>query len=375
LNSPAGGFSDPWQGFPGGNPFPTQTPPPASFQFPTGGSYVSMPLHVQPTYMQQWNVAIEKQLGTNWLVSATYLGNKTTHLWLGREINPAPYVPGNCVAGQYGLTAAGACSTLGNVNQRRIFYLANPAQGQLLGTVSMLDDGGNADYHGLLLAVHHRFSNAFTALANYTWSHCLSNADQSNGGGILNQYQNPNNRNAEYGNCTTDRRQIFNASMVVQSPRFGSQTLRQIAGNWEAAGILTASTGAPLTVTVGSDNALAGEGAVLDRPNLTGNPFVTNPGILQWFNTTAFTKASVGSYGNLGRSTLVGPGAWNLDMSLSRTFPVRESKKFVFRAEVFNIMNHARFGNPATAMSSNVFGQITTAQDPRILQGAIKFIF
>ena len=97
LNSPAGGFSDPWQGFPGGNPFPTQTPPPASFQFPTGGSYVSMPLHVQPTYVQQWNVAIEKQLGTNWLVSATYLGNKTTHLWLGREINPAPYVPGNCV--------------------------------------------------------------------------------------------------------------------------------------------------------------------------------------------------------------------------------------------------------------------------------------
>jgi hypothetical protein len=256
-----------------------------------------------------------------------------------------------------------------------MFYLANPAQGQLLGTVSMLDDGANADYSGLLLAVHHRFSNAFTALANYTWSHCLGDADQSNGGGILNQYQNPNNRNAEYGGCTTDRRQIFNASMVVQSPRFGSQTLRQIAGNWEAAGILTASTGAPLTVTVGSDNALAGEGAVLDRPNLTGNPFVTNPGILQWFNTTAFTKASAGSYGNLGRSTLVGPGAWNLDMSLSRTFPVRESKQFVFRAEVFNIMNHARFGNPATAMSSNVFGQITTALDPRIMQGAVKFIF
>jgi hypothetical protein len=375
LNSPAGGFSDPWQGFPGGNPFPTQTPPPSSFQFPTGGSYVSMPLHVQPTYVQQWNIAMEKQLGTNWLVTATYLGNKTTHLWLAREINPALYVPGNCVAGQYGLTAPGACSTLGNVNQRRMFYLANPAQGQLLGTVSMLDDGANADYSGLLLAVHHRFSNAFTALANYTWSHCLGDADQSNGGGILNQYQNPNNRNAEYGGCTTDRRQIFNASMVVQSPRFGSQTLRQIAGNWEAAGILTASTGAPLTVTVGSDNALAGEGAVLDRPNLTGNPFVTNPGILQWFNTTAFTKASAGSYGNLGRSTLVGPGAWNLDMSLSRTFPVRESKQFVFRAEVFNIMNHARFGNPATAMSSNVFGQITTALDPRIMQGAVKFIF
>ena len=264
LNSPAGGFSDPWQAIPGRQPFPHPNPASGEFSVPHGRLCMSRCRCMYSRLMcSNGTWRFEKQLGTNWLVSATYLGNKTTHLWFGREINPAPYVPGNCVAGQYGLTAPGACSTLGNVNQRRMFYLANPAQGQLLGTISMLDDGGDADYNGLLLAVHHRFSNAFTALANYTWSHCLGNADQSNGGGILNRYQNPNNRKADTGIVPPTAGRSLDASMVVQSPRFGSQALRRVAGNWEAAGILTASTGAPLTVTgrIGQCTRRRGRGA------------------------------------------------------------------------------------------------------------------
>ena len=375
LNAPAGGLSNPWLGYPGGNPFPTAFPPPSNFQFPTGGSYVTMPLHVQPTYVQQWNIALDKQLGRNWEVSATYLGNKTTHLWLGREIDPAVYVPGSCPAGQFGLTKPGVCSTLANINQRRVFYLANPAQGQLLGSVSLLDDGGNADYNGLLLSVQHRWSNNFTGLANYTWSHCLSDGDQSNGGGILNQYQNPNNRNAEYGNCVTDRRQLFNGSIIAQTPRFTNAEVRRLASGWRFSGIFTASTGAPLTVTVGTDNALAGEGAVLDRPNLVGDPNVSNPGVRAWFNTAAFAKAAAGSYGNLGRSTLFGPGQWNLDASLARLFAVNERSNLEFRVEAFNVFNHTRLGNPTTAMNSSLFGQINSAADPRIMQGALKFTF
>jgi hypothetical protein len=375
LNAPTGGLSNPWLGYPGGNPFPTPMPPTASTTFPSFGSYVTMPLHVRNTYVQQWNVAIEKQLGSNWRLSATYLGNKTSHLWLAREINPAVYVSGNCSAGQYGLTAAGACSTAANVNQRRVFYLANPAQGQLLGSVSLLDDGGNADYNALLLAVQHRFANRFTALANYTWSHCIGDGDQSNGGGILNQYQNPNNRAAEYGNCTTDRRQLFNASFVWQSPKVGPDLMSHIVGGWRLSGIFTATAGAPLNVTVGTDVALAGEGSVQDRPNLVGNPSVANPGVLQWFNTTAFAKAPTGSYGNLGRDTITGPGQWDLDAALSRLFSLRERSKLEFRAEAFNLLNHTRLGNPVTAMSSATFGQITTAGDPRIMQGAVKITF
>ncbi len=375
LNAPVGGLSNPWQGYPGGNPFPTPTPPTTNAQFPSFGSYVTMPLHVRTTYVQQWNFAIEKQIGTNWRLSATYLGNKTSHLWLGREINPAVFVPGNCSTGQYGLTAAGLCSTAGNVNQRRVFYLANPTQGQLLGSVSLLDDGANADYNGLLLAAQHRFSNNFTALANYTWSHCIGDGDQSNGGGIGNQYQNPNSRAAEYGNCITDRRQLFNASFVWQSPRLGGEWMGRVLGGWRLSGIFTATAGTPLNVTVGTDVALAGEGSVQDRPNLVGNPAVSRPTPQLWFNTLAFAKAATGSYGNLGRDTLTGPGQWDLDAALSRLFSLHERSKLEFRAEAFNLLNHTRLGNPATAMSSATFGQIASAADPRIVQGAVKITF
>jgi len=375
LNAPSGGLSNPWQGYPGGNPFPTVTPPPANYKFPAAGTYVSMPLHTRPMYMQQWNLALDKQFARNWELSATYLGNKTTHLWLGREINPAAYVPGTCSPGQYGLTAAGPCSSLANINARRRFYLANPAAGQLLGSVSMLDDGGVANYNGLLLSAQHRFSSNFTALVNYTWSHCLSDGDQSNGGGIGNQYQNPSNRAAEYASCTADRRQMINASVIARTPRFAHLLLRRLASEWMAAGIFTRSSGGPLTVTVGTDNALAGESSPQDRPNLVGAPGVSAPGIRQWFNQSAFAKAATGSYGNAGRNTIVGPGQWNLDASVSREFSLKEQLKLHLRAEAFNVFNHARFANPTTAMNSSVFGQINAAADPRILQGAVKVTF
>jgi hypothetical protein len=375
LNAPAGGLSNPWANYPGGNPFPTATPPPSNFVFPAGGSYVTMPLNARNTYVQQWNVAIEKQIGANLRLTATYLANKTSHLWLAREIDPAVYIRGTCSAGQYGLTAAGACSTAGNVNQRRVFYLANPAQGQLLGTVSLLDDGGNASYNGLLLSAERRFAGRFTALVNYTLSHCLGEGDQSNGGGIANQYQNPDNRAAEYASCITDRRQLFNVSLIAQTPAFQSPLLRRIAGDWQLGSIFTANSGGPLNVTVGSDNALAGEGSVQDRPNVIGDVKVSNPTAQQWFNTGAFVKAPVGSYGNAGRNVATGPGAWGLDLSLSRTFSLRERMSVVFRAEAFNATNHTRLGNPNTVLSNSLFGQINSASDPRIMQGAIKLVF
>ncbi|HLH31194.1 MAG TPA: TonB-dependent receptor, partial [Terriglobia bacterium] len=126
VNTPPGGFSNPWQGYPGGNPFPAPTTFPKDFQFPAGGTYVFEPRDAKATYLQQWNVAVQKQLGPDWLVTASYLGNKTTHQWLGHEMNPAVYFSGNCSAGQFGLTANGACSATGNTNARRIFALARP---------------------------------------------------------------------------------------------------------------------------------------------------------------------------------------------------------------------------------------------------------
>jgi Carboxypeptidase regulatory-like domain/TonB dependent receptor len=376
INAPAGGLTNPWQGYPGGNPFPTPTPLPSNYPFPIGGTFVFMPVHVKPTYVQQWNLTVEKQIGQNWHIAGSFLGNKITHLWLSHEVNPASYIQGNCTAGQYGLTTAGPCSTLANTNQRRALYLQNPATGQYFGSISQVDDGATGVYDGLLLTVQRRLSRGMTFLANYTLSHCISDGDQSNAGDITNQYQDPNNRHAEWGNCTLDRRNIFNLSLIAATPRFEFRPLRLILSNWQGAGIFTASSGAPLNVTTGTDNALRGEVAIQDRPNLVGKPAVTTPTINAWFNTSAFAKAATGSYGNLGRNTVLGPGAWNLDASISRSFPVREVMRVEFRAEAFNAFNHTRLGNPGTTLSSTTtFGKITSALDPRIVQLGGKLVF
>jgi hypothetical protein len=169
LSSPAGGFTNPYQGltvphFP--LPFPTSA---ATAVFPNAGVYVNVPLDLHPTYVQQWNLSLERQVGQNWLLSATYLGNKTTHLWIGYEANPAVFIPGTC--------GANPCSTTSNTNARRVLSLINPTTGALFSSISQTTDGANASYNGLLLSANHRFSQNYTIMANYTYSHCISEGD------------------------------------------------------------------------------------------------------------------------------------------------------------------------------------------------------
>src|SRR5205814_8718108 len=122
------------------------------------------PLDLKPSYVNQWNVSIQRQIGANWLASVSYLGNNTVHLWTERSLNPAVYIPGNCPAGVFGLTAPGLCSTTANTAARRTLTLQNPSQGQLFSSLEYLDDGGTASYQGLLLSLLHRFAHHFTVL-------------------------------------------------------------------------------------------------------------------------------------------------------------------------------------------------------------------
>ncbi len=364
-------LSDPWAGQPTANPFPvTNVSPTVGFSV-FGGGLGTFAAHPKPTYMQQWNLAFQKQLPQDWLFSATYLGNKTVHLMMADPNNYATYVPGNCVAGQYGLTAAGPCSTTGNANYRRLMILANPTEGRYYAGLSNLDNTANATYNGLLVSMQHRFAHGFSILANHTWSHCLTeNEVQLNGGGTG---QNPLDRHAEYGNCLSDRRHAFNFTGVVKSPTFEAAWMKAILGNWQESTIFTAATGSFLTPSVGVDNSRTGQG---DRPNVVGNPNAATRTLSAWFDKTAFVSNTVGTFGNAGRGIILGPGSWNVDIALSRTFQVKEGQRVDFRAEAFNLFNHARFGNPGTAMNSPTsYGVITTARDPRILQGALKFVF
>jgi len=402
IPSPAGGFTNPYQGFPGGSPFPLPFPPTSSQTFPTAGVYINLPTNVRPTYVQQWNLAYQRQVGQDWLFSVGYLGNKTTHLWLGTEQNPAIFIPGESAAStgcaKDKTTGLFPNSCTGNTNKRRelsqlgqqLFPTGFPAgsgvnPGSLYSTIALLNDGVNAEYNALLVTANHRFSQNFTVLANYTYSHCIDGGDFT--GELAGpNFQNPADPGADRANCGFDRRHTFNASLVAQMPRFQRNMERLLFSGWEGTAIFTAESGGWFNLTTGTDQSLTGVNN--DRPNLVGNP---NSGscappkgqttgapvgtLACWFNATAFVANSPGTFGNVGRNALVGPARWDMDAGIVRSFRVRESQNLQMRFEAFDVFNHPRFQNPQGSLKSSQFGQITGADDPRILQLAVKYVF
>lgn len=364
LFNPAGGFTNPFAGYPGGNPFPSPNPPGKNQVFPTAASYYTYPTNGHPTYTNEWNLSYEVQPFKNWVMSAGYIGNKTTHIWTGEDVDPGVYIPGNC--------NGSPCSTTSNTNQRRVLYLQNPVAGSLYSSIWQADDGANAEYNALLLKAEHRFSDHYTILANYTYSHCISEADFIGDlGGPLTQ--NPYNRNGERGNCGFDLRQGFNLTFVVETPRLKNHLADRLVGVWKIAPILTAHSGIWFTPVTGLDNSLTGIG--LDRPNVVGNPYVRNSSTLQWISANAFVPNPLGTFGDAGSDSLVGPMFFNIDASISREFIIKERNKIELRFEFFNLLNHPNFNNPDNNLQDNTFGEILSDASPRILQFAAKYTF
>jgi hypothetical protein len=354
---PDGGFTNPWAGYAGGAPFPLPSPLPQTFTFPNGGVYVFLPLDMKPSYMIQWNVSYQRQLTPNWLASASYLGNKTTHIWSGEDINPAVYIPGSSA----------------KTDLRRPLYLQNPALGVAYSGITESDQGGNSHYNGLLLSLQHRFSHGFTLLTNYTWSHCISDVDFT-GELAGSQYMNPYNRAQDRGNCGFDVRHQSNTSLIVTSPVTSRSWEGRLLGGWQVAPIVSIYSGLPMNIADGTD--IAQNGINSDRPNLVSpNVYLSATDARFYADRSAFEIGPAGAFGNLGRNVLVAPGTLNFDMSLSRTFAMTERWRLEARAEAFNVINHTNFKGPATALNSSKFGVITSANDPRILQFAMKLHF
>ena len=380
YNSPPGGFSNPWLGFPGGNPFPYTFS--KNSVFPLQAPYVSVPLSYRPPYLNQWNLSVEKQIGTNWLAKASYLGSNTIHFWSPQALNPSVYIPGNCSAGQYGLAAPGPCSTTANPTQRRLLTLLNPSQGPYYNTIVNLDDGGTTSYNGLLLSLQHRLSNHFTVQSNYTLSHCIADLGTTL---LAGSYTDPANRRSDRGNCAgNDLRHIFNLSAVVQGPAFSQHLLRSIAGNWQLAAIGSAHSGIPFSATSGIDTDLNGVSG--DRATqILSNPYCEHRTINCWLNGAAFaTPVANGVHSNMGAYTLVGPGFFDVDLALTKTIRIGERQHVDLRAEAFNIANRTNFltnspNNPSAVstgqQNGTAFGRILYDVGPRIMQFAVKYAF
>jgi hypothetical protein len=385
-------LASPWSTYPGGNPFPIANPPQSTSPFPTNTLYILIPRHIQTPTVNQWTASVEQDLGHGWNMSISYLGNKNSHLWLGRALNPAVYIPGvsNGLTGSCGsltpttgLPAAGKpCSSTANSNNRTVLSLINPAQGAGYSpTMTQIDDGANSSYNGLLAVIQDRMSKNFSFLANYTWSHCISDGDQP-GDIAAPSYEDSANRRMDRANCGFDVRHIFNTTFVASS-HFDSLHgwAAALANNWELAPIVRITSGTPINVTSGVDNSLTGIG--LDRPNLVPGAAVYThrkitqkaAGNLAYINKSAFTQNAVGTYGDLGRMAFRGPNYYDVDAALSRNFPIVERLTFNLRMEAFNVMNHPNLSSFTTGLNSGTFGNATAASDPRIFQIAGKFTF
>lgn len=376
LIQPPGGFGNPWLGYPGGSPYPiTQN---ATSAYPTVGSYYTVPLHVHNTYVEQWNATLQKQMGASWLLKASYLGNDMVHLWTGQQLDPAVYVSGDCVAGQYGLTAPGACSTTANTQARRVLTQLNPSQGAYYGSIQSLDDGGTGSYNALIVTAQHRFSNHFEMLANYTWSHCIADPVIT---GLGSVYTDPNDRRYDRGNCAqVDIHHSFNLSAVLQSPHFSSRVAQLIAGDWELAPIVSAHSGSYFSIGTGLDNTLNGVGG--DRPNqVLSNPYCAPKTAQCWLNASAFADPAPGTFGDLPINNLEAPGYFDVDVALSRRFPITENQYFEVRVEAFNIENRVNLLYPGETgfggdtLTSSTFEKIQADVSPRIMQFAVKYAF
>ena len=378
-------LSNPWAGYPGGDPFIQSSGTAKSYGFfPTSGVYAVSDTHLGSPQVHTWNLSIQRQVG-KWLLSASYLGNHTAHLWSSRELDPEIYIPGTCSAGQYGLTAAGPCSSTSGANTaaRRLLTLLNPTWGPWYSTIAYLDAGATSSYNGLLLSAQHRLANNFSVLANWTYSHCL--ADPSTTELTGPSYVDPNNRSADRSNCSADHRQQVNISGVLTTPHLNNRVAGLLANGWEASPIFHWSTGNLTTATYGTDVALTGasnQRAQQILPNVYGNGSVTN-----YLNINAFlapAQAPQGVYATTRPFTISGPNVMNVDLALSRNFRIRERQTLTFRAEAFNLPNSVMFGPPTAALNSTSFGRLApqiqstapgTTTTARIMQFALKYAF
>jgi hypothetical protein len=404
LSSGTGGngsvnLSNPWASYPGGNPLPVVLS--KTMPFPTtGGAYITYPPNWQPVWVNQWNLSLQKQLRQNWLVTANYLGNDTTHLMTEDQLNPAVFL-GTSPCTIRG-TAYPNCGTTATTNQRRVLNLQSPL-GAPYGIISLGAPEGTGSYNALFLSAQKRLSGGTTVLANYTWSHCISDEWNGQVGNTGVSSVTPNNRRNDRGNCspnivTTDQRQIFNLSVVATTPKFASRALRMLASDWQFSPIITIKSAQQFTVLLGVDQALNGETAQ-QRPNLVPgvSPYSGLTGCspapcIQMVNRAAFSTPALGTLGDLSIGSMKGPGVFQLDLAMSRTFRIWEKQTIQLRAEAFNLPNHVNPAIPgqntatatANALNSGNFGQATSdisgtsglsGGDYRIVQLVLKYFF
>jgi hypothetical protein len=317
-------------------------------------------------YVQQWNFNLQRELVRDFALTAAYVGSKGTHLQILEEVNGAPYIPGNC--------GSSACSTSGNINNRRLY--------QPFATIESMESNGFSSYHALQITLKKRFATGYSILMSYTYSHFIDLIADDGHGSTSPSGTDPFYWFYDKGTSDLNIAHRFVTSFVYEPQIFKAATgaKRMFLAGWQLNGIVTLQTGLPFSVTAGVNRSLSGGAG--DRANLLGGtPVTTNGGesrgqfIQQYFDTSRFALPALGTFGTAGRNILTGPGLANVDASAFKIFRATEKVSLELRWEVFNVLNRPNFSNPVGSVSSAQFGQITSAGSPRIMQVALKLLF
>ena len=354
-----------------------------TLQNATSVSLASQQRRPPHAYTQQYNLNVQYQFASNWMLQVGYFGAKGTHLVNLKDTN---YV-----------TSLGP----GNINSRRRFTsifvptsapaIAGPVQGVTvspLGSILRTEFVGNTNFNSMQAKVTHEMSHGFTVLAAWTWSKALGDtfdaAPEGTSAGYA--YQNPANLRGEYGQLDTQLAQAFVFSGLWELPyghgrQFGSQIApwaNAVLGGWGLGSIVALTSGRPFTVTVNGNPSNSGQ---TDRANIVGNPNAVPGGrsVAEFFNTAAFAANPPYTYGNEQRNSIIGPNYRDIDCSLSKEaslFKVKDQPvNLQFRWDVFNTFNRPNFGFPGNVLGTPTFGKLTFANDPRQMQVALKVIF
>jgi len=353
-------------------------------------SYTTMSWQNKTPAKYEYHFGFEQQLFKGAVVELGYIGSAANHLWRRVEENgPAVQVcsnPAGCISG----------GTLG-ANQRAIVPQGTtyvPPGGRPnpnVGSVQLLKMDSNASYHALQVSARRAVASGMQFGASYTFSKSIDDNTSIAAGDITSEPVStlvPNDLRRDRALSALDAKHhsVFYASYPFPF-HSGNRVLGQVIGGWKVNAIGTFISGRPFTVFAGSNVSGTGDLNTPDRPNL--NPAFTGPVILgepdRYFDPRAFSMPAAGTFGNVGRNTLTGPGFADLDLSVEKAFPVRENLNLQFRAEFFNATNHTNFGLPISTVfvgnSNNYFyndaaGLITSTASPaRQIQFGLKIVF
>ena len=373
------------QGFPTPLPFPTLANP--------SGRASAFFMNNATTYVEEWNLNVERQLMKDTVLQVAYVGTHALHLSYLRNLNQ-PFQP---LDSNFALDVNQLPTNFG-----RPYYPTVPN----IAAIRTEGHDIRSITHGLQVRFEKRFSANWSMLNSYTWQHTIGYSSENESIGTSLEPQNTHNLAAERGDVDPDYRHQFTSAWSYNLPfgpgqRFfaGDGPGRWIAGGWQLNGIVALYSGRSFTPYLSFDPTNTGSNG--PRPDVVGNPYdfsnaatigfdggsptcpFTHQSILCWFNPAAYAlpqlapgQSSATQFGNAGRGTLRAPVQYNVDFSVFKDFKISESKLLQFRAELFNLFNTPQFGDPNFSVDTAQAGSITsTVHSSRQIQLALKFVF